>query len=329
MNSEPQNPNIQLLDAYLDGEMSAEEAAQFEKEIQNDSKLRELHDRWVETRSAFQGLKRFQLSDSFASQVLSRIETECANSIPETELVSDQKSIQWWAVGMIATLAAVVLIILSVAPSASVHSVPVAKDQVEADQNDSNQETSNVEDNKPQETQSSPRRPMIREPLAMRLKSRDRVSGEVGANKLMLDQVLLVSFPKDSQDPMGQLKKSLSSASHQIQIMKPEGGVSDQDPSALVVIASGSELKQILEELAQSDQIAVQAVSLEAQKFASDLESAAQQSISSAVAVPMIPIVSPAGSEIDPQEAKSLDDWFGLSALPQGDQLRRFLILVR
>ena len=331
MNPDSENPIPEYLSAHLDGALESVEAAKLEKELENNPQLQATFDGLRETQSQFKELPKYRLNDSFADKVLAQLEDSTSATHHPDPASSTGTSDQRWAIGMMVTLAAMILAMLVVASPQDVGTQPTAEKGPE-------QKTSNEIENhqaaatEPQNTsqQPKPRRPMIREPLAMRIKNRDHVSGEVGANKVILDQVLVVTFPEETQDPVEKLKEAFASAENRVQMIQQKSPSTEgPQPSALVIIAKSTELKQTLKSLNDTHQVTVQGVSLESQKYASDLESAAQQSISSAVAVPMIPIVkSGADPELDPSEEKSLDQWFGLSAT-DNEPFQRFLILVK
>ena len=74
--------NDQLLSAYLDGELNADERAQVEQLLATSAEARELVDELKAIRAGLQGLPRHQLEPDFAQQVLRRAEQAKSSAAP-------------------------------------------------------------------------------------------------------------------------------------------------------------------------------------------------------------------------------------------------------
>lgn len=334
MTPDSDSQKTEQLSAYLDGQLDRDQSAQVEQQLGQDSQLKAHLDAWRDIGDQIKQLPQFALPENFADQVLAKLDPPHSDAAVSPGVVSggapsDTGSV--WALGVIATLAAMLLLVLSVAPPAISDSIASGPDpSEEVVSGDPNKQNSSAMNSSDTVAQPGNRREMIRQPLAMRMRNGDQASGQVGSNKLALDQVLMVSFPEASENPVARVKEALRSSSNGGSIKLLPDTSATKDSSAIVVIARGDQLKLALESLSESGAVTIEAVALTAQKSTSDLESAATQSIATATTIPVTSISSPQQkNEIDAVEAKKLDEWFGISTLPGGTEFHRFLILVR
>jgi anti-sigma factor RsiW len=94
----------ELLSAYLDDELSAEDRARVERWLADDAEYRRLHDELLSLRSDLQALPRHQLREDLAPAVLRRVEQQSQQSstantpaVPTAELPHRSGVAEWWS----------------------------------------------------------------------------------------------------------------------------------------------------------------------------------------------------------------------------------------
>lgn len=163
------NSKLETLAAYLDGELSSEERALFEAELQNDDQLQTLHDQWNSYGDSVRRLPKHRLPASFADRVLAQIDNQAVIPVSETKSLgkpnpsSSPKSIsnrsRSMVFGLIATVSAVLLLTWMITPLFDQGTNSVAKSTIKdnaavvenaaAENNDSTQDGVTVENPAP------------------------------------------------------------------------------------------------------------------------------------------------------------------------------------
>lgn len=137
MTSASNNSKLETLAAYLDGELSSEERALFEVELQNDVQLQAIHDQWNSFGDSVRRLPKHRLPASFADRVLAQIDNQAVTPASETKPIGKPSasglpkniSIRSRSAvfGLIATLTAVVLLTWVITPLFDQGTDPIAK----------------------------------------------------------------------------------------------------------------------------------------------------------------------------------------------------------
>src|SRR5688572_18300507 len=79
--NKPFNFNDELLSAYLDGELTADEQALVERALADDAQLRQLHDDLRALRQSLQSMPRLKLGDDFTARVVRQAQKALENEL--------------------------------------------------------------------------------------------------------------------------------------------------------------------------------------------------------------------------------------------------------
>lgn len=129
--------NEELISAYLDGELTAEEQAQVEQALAADARLRRMHDDLRSLRSRLQAMPRHKLDADFANRVLSaakeareadtQVDVLVATHHGQQTIVerAQHEPLAWRVVvWSVASLAALILVVLLLPRSVEIADVP-------------------------------------------------------------------------------------------------------------------------------------------------------------------------------------------------------------
>ena len=347
MKSDFDDNTLQLLTSFLDNELTADQRAGMERRLSEEPDLRQLLEQWRRDALQISKLPQCELPSSFAQQVLDRL-PETMDTVPAPEANGNEASAPPFsiteprtgsrssaqsdlapgvALAAIIALAASLLLILSVSPWVTQREAPRLADAgpVEAGVDpDDDIEVVPQQKPGPRELQS----PALASKIEGHNQPRSGLVESIGSS---IDQVILLKSDQSAQPSLSTIKSVLSRSGIRVTPLTAEQR--QQTPSlasvtgaiaAVYVVASPQQLHDSIETIEQQTSATVEAVSL-------SLARPAAKS-SSATLLPTVRLSPHAPDDlvnVDRDEARTLDRWFGLSGDPAADQpAQRFLLLV-
>ena len=298
---------LDLLSAYLDNELAADERAQVETLLQQDPELAALLEQWKTQGRELAELPRYRLPTNFNQQVLAAL-SETQLNIPAAASQGQRES-AGGALAMIASLAALVVVTLLVGFNL---------DQGTPNTAAVDPENSTVD---PGVSAQPADRPEITSPaLAMTLKEPDSARPVPAIQNSWIDEVVSLQVAGGKPE---ETRKQVSQALARSGIRVNELGLQPENSflraPAWYITATPTQFKAALKQAGSQLDGIVDAISLTQVVGAGDTESSNGKPLQS------VRLYADDSADVDPAEVDSLDAWFGLA---EPDQRKRYLLIV-
>ncbi len=298
---------LDLLSAYLDNELAADERAQVEASLQRDPELAALLEQWKNQGRELAELPRYRLPTNFNLRVLAAL-PESRLNLPGS-VSPGQRESAGGALAMIAALAALVIVTLLVGfnlDQGTPNTAAVDSENPSADPGVPAQPTD---------------RPEITSPaLAMTLKEPDSAPPVPAVLNSWVDEVVSLQVAAGKpEETRQQVSQALARSGIRVNELELQPENSFLRAPAWYITATPTQFKAALKQAGSQLDGIVDAISLAQVVGAGDSESSNSKPLQS------VRLYAEDSVDVDPAEVDSLDAWFGLA---EPDQRKRYLLIV-